>query len=270
MLAAPGISLADLAERRAIAHHEAGHAVLHVLSGRRIERIELRTTIEPGGAAAALAAQVFIAPVVGRASVALCGRIEYATAIAAGPAAHSKYLAGNPLAMDMFSPGDRALIFQAAEPDDPAAFMLAAIQRAAAALERPAVWRAVLGLGDALDAYWPTSREPGEHVGEMDGATAHEIIAAAPPRLNAGEARPAPTRSDVAREVDALTGELVEGGWVGSLVERLVAVDLPIPKARPAKAARPARQAKAAPVALATDEARAPPKGPAKPQAGAN
>ncbi len=53
-----------------------------------------------------------------------------------------------------------------------------------------------------------------------------------------------------------MTGEPIEGGWVGSLVDRLAAVDLPIPKARPARQA---------PLVLAMDEALAPPKAPAKP-----
>jgi hypothetical protein len=152
-------------DQAAVAHHEAGHAVLHVLGGRRLDRIVLRTT--PAGCYG----RVLIVP--GRAPSAA----DYGAALAGGPLAHARYLTGDMLAVDMFSNFDRRAIAQAAEPGDPAAFLAASMQRAAAALEIPAVWWAVETLARELAAYWPGADEPGE--GVMDGDTALAIITAA-------------------------------------------------------------------------------------------
>ena len=152
-------------DRAAVAHHEAGHAVLHVISGRRLDTIVLRTT--PVGCYG----RVLIVP--GRAPSAA----DYGAALAAGPLAHAKYLTGDMFAVDRFSDFDRGAIARAAEPGDPAAFLAASIQRAAAALDIPAVWWAVETLARELAAYWPQADELGE--GVMDGETALAIITAA-------------------------------------------------------------------------------------------
>jgi hypothetical protein len=152
-------------DQAAVAHHEAGHAVLHVLGGRRLDRIVLRTT--PGGCYG----RVLIVP--GRAPSAA----DYGAALAAGPLAHARYLTGDMFALDKFSNFDRGAIAQAAEPGDPAAFLAASMQRAAAALDIPAVWRAVETLARELSAYWPEPGELGESV--MDGETAAAIVTAA-------------------------------------------------------------------------------------------
>jgi hypothetical protein len=80
-------------------------------------------------------------------------------------------------AIDMFSDFDRHAIARAAEPGDPAAFLAASIQRAAATLDIPAVWSAVEALAGALSAYWPEPDQLGE--GVMDGDTALAIITGA-------------------------------------------------------------------------------------------
>jgi hypothetical protein len=149
----------------AIAHHEAGHAVLHVMSGRRLDKIILkRLPARFGG-------RVLIVP--GRAPNAA----DYGAALAAGPLAHAKYLTGDIFALDLFSDFDRRAIARAAEPDDPAAFLAASIRRAAAALDIPAVWSAVEALASELSAYWPEPGQLGE--GVMDGDTALAIITGA-------------------------------------------------------------------------------------------
>jgi hypothetical protein len=159
------MAISGMNDRAAVAHHEAGHAVLHVICGRRLDKIVLRTT--PAG----FSGRVFIIP--GRAPSAA----DYGAALAAGPLAHAKYLTGDMFAVDMFSNFDRGAIAQASEPGDPAAFLLASVQRAAAALEIPAVWRAVETLARELSAYWPEADDLGE--GVMDGESAAAIITAA-------------------------------------------------------------------------------------------
>ena len=102
---------------------------------------------------------------------------DYGAALAAGPLAHAKYLTGDMFALDMFSEFDRRAIAEAAESGDPAAFLAASIQRAAAALDIPAVWSAVEALAAALSAYWPEPDQLGE--GVMDGDAALAIITGA-------------------------------------------------------------------------------------------
>ncbi len=149
----------------ALAHHEAGHAVLHVISGRRLDRIILKSL------PARFGGRVLIVP--GRAPNAA----DYGAALAAGPLAHAKYLTGDMFALDLFSDFDRRAIARAAEPADPVVFLAASIQRAAAALAIPAVWSAVEALAEALSAYWPEPGQLGE--GVMDGDAAQAIITGA-------------------------------------------------------------------------------------------
>jgi hypothetical protein len=160
--AAGGDNIQGMDEQVALAHHEAAHAVLHFIAGRRLDRIVLkRLPARFGG-------RVSIVP--GRAPDAA----DYGAALAAGPLAHAKCLTGDMFAVDMFSDFDRRAIARAAEPGDPAEFLAASTRRAAAALENPVVWAAVEALARELAACWPGPDEIGE--GVMDGETAMAII----------------------------------------------------------------------------------------------
>jgi hypothetical protein len=182
---------ADLVhERRAVAHHEAGHAVLDYALGLDIERVSVGTTTY------ADRSRVFYgASQTKKSSVARIGRrfkadgfhsdlLSYGIVAVAGPAAERKYRLRHKLPQTCFGAAadEKNICFVVKQLTksgrNGSAFPRLVWRRAQLSLEHPMVWSAVSALAEHLWWTWPDDEDVGEHRYICPGAKARSIIRA--------------------------------------------------------------------------------------------
>jgi hypothetical protein len=180
---------ADLVhERRAVAYHEAGHAVLDYALGFDIERLSVGTTTYTDCSrvfyGASQTKKLSFARIRCRVNA---GRfhpdlLSFGIAIVAGPAAERKYRVRHKLPQTCFGAAmdEKKICYvtnQLAKNERSGwAFRRLVWRRAQLALEHPMVWSAVSALADHLWWNWRDDEDVGEHKYICPGARARSII----------------------------------------------------------------------------------------------
>jgi hypothetical protein len=180
-------------ERRVVAYHEAGHAVLQFALDAGLSRIALRTSIVKAGDGPKIAYSGICFPrrQFNAQVLRLLDRkrfhdslIIHGVTSAAGPAAERKFCLSSDARLRTYagSAEDHQHIFAVAcmmdeIGQDGTAYQEMVWRRAQLAFENEAIWDAVNELALYLDeCFWPEDEEYGEHECTMPGPKAHAVI----------------------------------------------------------------------------------------------
>jgi hypothetical protein len=180
-------------ERRVVAYHEAGHAVLQFALGAGLSRLALRTSIVEAGDRPAIAysgicfpRRQFNAQVLRflRRKEPHDTLVVHGVTLAAGAAAEQKFCLSSDARMRTYagSAQDHQHIYVVAcmmdeIGQDGTAYQEMVWRRAQLALDNEAIWDAVSELAEYLDeCFWPEAEDFGEHECTMPGPKARAVI----------------------------------------------------------------------------------------------